>query len=89
MFFLFKAILMFINILNFAILVRCILSWLPMSNTAFHNVIAVITEPILAPIRNMLNKSPLENTGLDLSPLIAFVLLNALARLIVGISISL
>jgi YggT family protein len=73
----------FINLLFqalfFAILGRVLISWVdPMGNMRVTQVLREITEPILAPIRSVL-----PNFGmLDLSPLVAMLLLNLIQSLI-------
>lgn len=84
-------LLNFVNILVFvlwgAILARVIISWIPIGEgSPFMPIVRVIyqiTEPILAPIRSVL-----PNTGmLDLSPMIAMLLLvvlRAIANSVLG-----
>jgi YggT family protein len=67
------------NILSFAILGRVLLSWVdPMGNMRITQVLRDLTEPILAPIRNLLPNMPM----FDFSPIIATFLLQALGRLL-------
>ena len=66
--------------LNILLIVRIILSWLP--HNRYHpliNIIYEITEPILKPFRNMID--PIQ--GVDISPIIVFILLSFLRNLIV------
>lgn len=65
------------------IFIRAILSWIrPSSYGNFiadlNRVLYVLTEPILAPIRNLL---PGQGMGVDFSPFIAMILLNILQGL--------
>ena len=78
-------LLNFINILAYAlwaaILARVVISWIPIGEgSPFMPVVRMIyqiTEPILAPIRSVL-----PNTGmLDLSPMIAILLLFVVQRI--------
>lgn len=81
----YNALSTLVNIIEFAIIIRCFLSWFPINrNNAFVSLIYTFTEPVLAPIRNMLAKSPLgsANTQLDFSPVFAFLLLNLILRFI-------
>jgi YggT family protein len=72
--------------LIWAILLRVILSWVgmavshPLLNTVAR-VLDQITEPLLAPIRRFLPAM----AGLDLSPLIALVLLSLLERFVLSL----
>ncbi len=79
----------FISLLNIlfdfysaALLVRVILGWLrvPYSNRMM-GFLVNITEPVLAPIRQLL--PPI--VGLDFSPIIAYFLINLLRRVIISL----
>lgn len=75
----FNALIIFVEILDYLILARVFLSWIPISrDNPIIKFIYALTEPILAPIRNMLQKSPLGGPGmiLDFSPIIAFFLIR-------------
>ena len=79
------AIDLFAQVLMFLILVRVILSWLPIKrDSAFVRFILTLTEPILSPIRHIIQKSPLGSPGmmLDFSPIIAWLVINLLTRLL-------
>jgi YggT family protein len=74
-------IVMLFQILSLAILVRVLLSWVdPTGNMRITQVMRDLTEPILAPIRNLLPNMMM----FDFSPIIAMLLLQALQRLIIG-----
>jgi uncharacterized protein YggT (Ycf19 family) len=65
--------------LNFAILLRIIVSWL--SSDPYNPIVSLIygiTEPILAPIRQVLPSMG----GLDLSPLVALILIQVAQRVL-------
>jgi YggT family protein len=67
------------NVLLFAILGRVLISWIdPMGNMRVTQVLREITEPILAPIRSVLPSIGM----IDLSPLVAMLLLQLLQGLI-------
>ena len=80
----FESLNVFVEILDFLILARVFLSWIPIGmNNPIIRFIYALTEPILAPIRNMLRKSPLGGPGmiLDFSPIIAFFLIRAVLNI--------
>ncbi len=81
------AIRIFFNILEFAILIRCILSWLPINrNNFFYNIIYSLTEPIMAPIRRILDRSPLGGgMMIDFSPVIAYFLIAVVQTVLISI----
>jgi YggT family protein len=70
-----------INILFYAIIIRVILSWVQSPSTAYLAEVAyVMTEPLLGKIRRVV---PIIG-GMDLSPLIAFVLLKVISIVILS-----
>ncbi len=69
------------QVLFFAILGRVLVSWIdPMGNMRITQILREITEPILAPIRSVLPTMGM----IDLSPLVAMLLLQLLHNLILG-----
>jgi YggT family protein len=70
------------RVLNILILARVLLSWIPVDRSnPLISFIYEITEPILGPIRRVV-PSP---GGLDLSPIIALVLIEILQRVLLTI----
>lgn len=75
----------FARFLELMILARCILSWLPINmNNPVASFIYRITEPMLAPIKRMLYKSPLGGPGmmLDISPIIVLFIIDGVYAII-------
>jgi YggT family protein len=71
---------LFIQIYSLVILARVLMSWVnvdPYSPLA--RAIFDLTEPVLAPVRNMLPQS----AGLDFSPIIVMVLLQILGQILI------
>jgi YggT family protein len=80
-----RAIDLFVWILDSLIFVRVIISWLPIDrNNPIVRFVYGMTEPILAPIRNLIFKSPLGGSGMmiDFSPVVAVLLLQLLQSLL-------
>lgn len=76
----------FVNLLFqallFAILGRVLISWIdPMGNMRITQILREITEPILAPIRSVLPSIGM----IDLSPLVAMLLIQLLHNLILSV----
>lgn len=70
-----------LNVIVIALVIRAVLSWIPnMSReNPFVIILNQVTEPILNPIRVLLEKSSFgRNSMLDLSPLIAFLLIEVI-----------
>ena len=78
-------IVTFINLLFqallFSILGRVLISWIdPQGNMRITQILGEITEPILAPIRKVLPTMGM----LDLSPLVAMLLIQVVHSLVMG-----
>ena len=68
-----KILYYFFEFINIILIIRILLSWIP--HNRYHPIIKFIydiTEPMLKPFRNMFN--PVQ--GIDVSPIILFILLN-------------
>jgi YggT family protein len=78
-----------INIYIFLVLARALLSWFPLrSGTAMYKLYTYIydvTEPYLRLFRRILPPVRMGNAALDLSPIIGFLLLIVLERLLYAI----
>jgi len=77
----------FFTVLYVLLFVRVILSWFTGGRTSgggLMELLYTLTEPFLAPIRRLINQSPLGGPGMviDFSPIIAFFLLQLLQRFI-------
>jgi len=71
---------LFIKVFFFALIISVILSWVaPGSHNPAAELINQICEPLLVPIRRILPSMG----GLDLSPIVAFLLLNLIDMLVV------
>lgn len=76
---LYTAIGTFAWLLYFLVFVRCIISWFPISQgNKLVQLLYALTEPILSPIRGIIEKSPLGGRGMmiDFSPIIALFFLE-------------
>lgn len=75
------------TVIEFAILIRVFLSWLPISNE--HRLIELlyqVTEPILAPIRSLIQRSAFgRNMMFDFSPIIAFLLIGIIRNIVLSL----
>jgi YggT family protein len=78
----YQAAQMLVNLIDFLIFIRIILSWVPFigQNNPIVNIIYSLTEPILSPIREIIRKSPIGSAGmmLDFSPVIAWLIFGAI-----------
>ena len=77
----------FFTIISWLIIIRVIISWIQpnFNDPRWRKALAFVynvTEPILAPIRNLI---PTGNMGIDISPFIAYIALMIVRRLVMGI----
>ncbi len=72
-----------INLLQIIILVRVVMSWIPHNPpNQWTRLLYQVTEPILKPIRDIL---PGQSMGFDFSPVVVFLLLGLLKRVLVSV----
>jgi len=75
------------NILYGMLIIRIILSWLPMFRGGrLVEFIFAFTEPILSPIRNIIERSPLGGPGMmfDFSPFLAIIMFNFISSFLLS-----
>ncbi len=71
-----------LNLLVLAIFLRAILSWfMQVGRDPITRFLVDITEPLLAPIRRLISNL-IPGVGIDLSPIIAIVLIQVLAGMV-------
>ncbi len=77
----------FLKILQYLIVIRALLSWIPLDrDNRIKVIIHKLTEPILEPVRKLLEKSIFGGGGnmmIDFSPFIAYMLLFALMQILI------
>ena len=83
-----SAIGVFFYVLEILIFVRILCSWLLFGigyNSSIGRLLYQLTEPILGPVRKMVDKSPLGGgMGLDFSPIFALILMRLVQTLLVA-----
>lgn len=82
-----KAIDMFFQVIYMLLMARILLSWFPMisRNNGIGAILYTLTEPILGPIRNMIDKSPIGGgMMIDFSPIIAFFIMDIVKRILIS-----
>ena len=79
-----SAIAILLNFIQLVIFARIIISWLPIpKDNQIIRLLFQVTEPILAPIRGMLERSSFgKNMMFDFSPIIALLLIQFIRTLI-------
>lgn len=79
-----RAVDLLFGFMELAIIARVIVSWLPISrDNQLIRLLYQITEPILAPIRSMIERSAFgRNMIIDFSPIVAFILIRIIKQII-------
>tara|TARA_A100001011_G_C14320943_1_gene850587 strand:- start:8387 stop:8638 length:252 start_codon:yes stop_codon:yes gene_type:complete len=78
-----KFILTVFQIIDFIIIARIFLSWVPINiDYRIKNFIYSLSEPILKPFRDLI---PTTKFGIDFSPILAFIFLRILQDLILNL----
>jgi YggT family protein len=78
-------ILQCIEYLLFARAIFSIIFMLTQRQWKITNIIVFLTEPLLAPVRNILNRSEMiRNSPFDISFLVVFILVSSLRNMLIG-----
>lgn len=88
-----KAVSSLFRIIEFLIIANALVSWFPIfwQNPTLSKVMQMInmlTEPLLKPVRKLLSKTPVGNMPIDISPIIAILLLGVLQQILVIILVA-
>lgn len=81
------------RIMEFLIVANALASWFPMlmQNPTMMKIVGMInflTEPLLKPVRKLLSKTPVGNMPVDISPVVAILLLSVLQNILVIIIVA-
>jgi YggT family protein len=71
---------LFLTVYTWIIILRCILSFLPDVGNPLTKIINVLTDPVVLPLRKLF---PVVG-GMDFSPMVAFILIQMLQRLVIA-----
>mgnify|MGYP000294847193 CR=1 FL=1 len=83
----YKALDLVLRFIEIMIFIRVIVSWIPVPrDNRLIILLYQITEPILAPIRSMIQRSAMgKNMMFDFSPIVAFLLLALVRYIVLGL----
>lgn len=83
----YQAISLVFTVIEIAVLARVVISWIPVQkDNKLISFLYMVTEPILAPIRGMIERSSFgKNLMFDISPIIAFLLIGLIRNIILSI----
>lgn len=74
-----------VEVFNILLLIRVVLSWILMGENALTRAVYSVTEPILGPIRRAIYPW-MRNIPLDISPIIAYFLIQLIRNIIFRIA---
>ena len=79
------------HIITGMLLISVLLSWMPVFRGGIVSFIHAFTEPILGPIRRLIERSPLGGPGLmlDFSPIIAIVMIRFVSNVLISLLMGL
>ncbi len=78
-----RLVLFLVNIVQFAVLARVVLSFFPdLRYNKFVDIVYKITDPIIKPCQEILYKIGLGNTMFDFSPILAYFILRVIVYLV-------
>jgi len=83
-----QAVGMLFDMFRIILFIRVILSWFPMGRgNRLMEVLYMLTEPVVAPVRNLIQRSPLGGPGMiiDFSVLIVFILIHPVRMFVISI----
>ena len=76
----------FFEILRWAILIDCILSFISTpSLSEIRRILYNVLRPVYSPIRKLIERTPLAGSMLDFTPLFSLILLSFLSRVIISV----
>lgn len=74
------------DIAELIMLIRIVISWLPVNrDNRFVELLFKVTEPVLAPFRNLVSRIAKQTLPIDFSPIIVLLLLAILRHIILRI----
>lgn len=80
---LYRAIGTLVNIIEFLILIRILLSFINISmENPLGEILFTMTEPVLAPARGLISKLKIDTGMFDFSPIVAILLLRGIYNIL-------
>jgi len=68
------------EVITWAIIIRALVSWFPVSQTNFLvRMLDAVTEPVVSPVRNLMSRLIRTPMMVDFSPIIAMILVDVVA----------
>lgn len=81
------AVLLFLELLEYVIVVRCVLSLFASEDSKVLEFCYAVSEPVVAPFRSLLDRIPaLEGFGIDLSYMATFLFLTLIRIILLSVT---
>lgn len=81
------SVIVLLNVLGYAILARCICSFIASEESKFYMLCYAVTEPIVAPVRNLLGRIPaMADSPIDFSYMVSYLLLTICRVFLLSVS---
>lgn len=78
-----QVVVLFLSALELAMLVRAVLSWIPMQPNKFTDFLYAVTEPIVAPVRRLFERMNwFRGFPLDMSFLVTYIIISTLIMIL-------
>jgi len=79
-----RSIYLFLNAIELLVLVRCVLSFVARGSygNPIVNIVNQVTEPLLAPVRELIYKLNINTGMLDFSPIVLFLIIRIIRSVI-------
>ena len=83
-----QLVTLLLGAINIAMIIRAVTSWIPDLDGAWLDLVYMLTEPVVAPIKAIFDLFPIfRNSPIDFSFIIAFMLLNIVQELLSGFTL--
>ncbi len=79
-----SAFMIFTNILVWAIIIRSFASFMFQRPNTFTEILYGFTEPILHPVRKLMNSLGISTGAIDFSPLVAIIIINIIRSIVLS-----
>lgn len=80
------AVLLFMEVLGYAMLIRAILSFFVSEDSGFLLICYAVTEPVVAPVRSLLDRIPgMREIGIDFSFMATYLILVIIRTILLSV----
>lgn len=78
-----RTVSIFLNVLQWAMFIRAVVSWLPIEENRFEDFLYVLTEPVITPLRRLFDKMGwFQSSPIDIAFMVTFLLIAFLSAVV-------